>query len=788
MKTKSLVTLLLILLLPALSLARITKREGVDIPTKVVIIKEGDTLRKLAEEHLGDRERWREFLKVNIISNPELIMPGERLYVPILPRDTSISNDHPAMLLLQPTEDDTPEADANPVMTEHLIVVKAIDSKGNPVPGVKVEWVLSDFPNSTGDIVEADDNGKINNRYAVTYTNGSSLELSRNPKDGKSLRLGPGETWIGISAAHPGETKLIAICPSIPMDSGRMIYVTCRWLDIAWEFPPDSVNVVNFSDNSRNTVRLETRVFKATNGSPIEGVEVRYSILRAEGLIDALLESGDNEVTVRSDGSGIAAAALKLAEPGLGKVILKAELLDGGGETIGEGKIAVEWKAPQLKVMAFGPKKAGMMEEVKLQIELSNSGTAPASDVRVELLSDAFKPIGQIPNVERIEPGETVKVPIKAIPLKPGAQKCTVSVLSAEGIQSMDEVTLEVSPPKLELSVNGPEMAPLSSQITYTFNLRNDGDRPVKEIKLKAEIPARGMKLINAIDGQADDKGETVTWSVAQIDPGDSTSFTLILSPSEEGIWEIKGEAIYGEMAISDGAITRVSAPKLKLSLSRQLVAAKVGRSYEVELNLTNSGTGDANGVRIEVISPDRVQIRPERKIQMGTIKARESKSVKLIVIPTAPGKHELSFKATCSQGMSAQAKLTMVSVARAEVKISISDSADPVIVGNEFTYTVVVSNTGSAKAESVKITGRFPPKLNCAGAESSIGQVSLQDGALSLDVGDLDPGAKVTITVRVKAIEEGDVVYGVTAQFAGPGGKVSAEEITSIVSLEDKR
>ena len=140
--------------------------------------EDAEELRKLAEEYLGSKDRWREFLKVNIISDPELIMPGERLYVPILPREAPVSNGHPAMLILQPTEDDTPEIDVNPVMTEHLIVVRTIDSRGNPVPNVRVEWVLSDFPSSTGDIIEADDNGKINNRYAVTYTNRDPVKMS----------------------------------------------------------------------------------------------------------------------------------------------------------------------------------------------------------------------------------------------------------------------------------------------------------------------------------------------------------------------------------------------------------------------------------------------------------------------------------------------------------------------------------------------------------------------------------------------------------------------------------
>ncbi len=789
MKRGMLIVSLLLLFLPALSQSRIVKREGVDIPTKVVIIKEGDTLRKLAEEYLGSRDRWREFLKVNIISDPELIMPGERLYVPILPREASVSNGHPAMLILQPTEDDTPEIDVNPVMTEHLIVVRTIDSRGNPVPNVRVEWVLSDFPGSTGDIVEADDGGKVNNRYAITYTNSSSLDLKRNPKDGKSLKLGPGDTWVGISATYPGQTRVVVICPSIPMSSQRTAYVTCRWLDIAWEFPPDSVNVVDFSDNAHNTVKLRTKVFKATDGSPIEGAGVSYSILKTEGLIEALFENGDKEIILRSDAEGLAEAALRLTEPGLGKVIIKAELFDRSGQIIGEERVSTEWRAPQLKISVQGPARANMMEEVKLQVELSNSGTSSARKVHLDLASEGFKLVEAIPDIDEIAPGKRVRVSMEVVPLRSGAQKCAVSATEAEGIQSIGEVSMEVVPPRLKLSVNGPEMATPGSQITYMLSLSNEGDRPVDGVKLKAHIPAGGMELVRAIDGETDEKGETVTWESGRISPGSSKSFTMILSPSEEGIWEIKGEAIYGDMSLTDEAITRVTAPRLSFTPSHNILAAKVGRSYEVELKLENSGTSDADGVKIEISSPNEVKIDGGRsEIQIGRIGAGGSKPVRLRILPTSPGRYELTFKASSPRGGSAQATVTLVAVARPELKVEISDSEDPVILGDEFSYTILVTNAGSAKAGSVKIVDEIPSKLKYLNAKCAVGQPVFKDGVLSLDLGEIEPGGKVEITLDVKAVEEGDVINRVTLQFTGPGGRITAEEMTSIINPEGKR
>jgi nucleoid-associated protein YgaU len=47
-------------------------------------VKSGDTLSKIAKHHYGDASQWRRIYDVNReqISNPDLIYPGQKLYVP----------------------------------------------------------------------------------------------------------------------------------------------------------------------------------------------------------------------------------------------------------------------------------------------------------------------------------------------------------------------------------------------------------------------------------------------------------------------------------------------------------------------------------------------------------------------------------------------------------------------------------------------------------------------------------------------------------------------------------
>ncbi len=57
-----------------------------DPPPRIYVVRRGDTLAKIAEQKLGDDNRWREIFALNgdVITNPNRIFPrsGARLAAP----------------------------------------------------------------------------------------------------------------------------------------------------------------------------------------------------------------------------------------------------------------------------------------------------------------------------------------------------------------------------------------------------------------------------------------------------------------------------------------------------------------------------------------------------------------------------------------------------------------------------------------------------------------------------------------------------------------------------------
>ncbi len=90
---------------------------------------------------------------------------------------------------------------------------------------------------------------------------------------------------------------------------------------------------------------------------------------------------------------------------------------------------------------------------------------------------------------------------------------------------------------------------------------------------------------------------------------------------------------------------------------------------------------------------------------------------------------------------------------ASADLSITKSDSPDPVLAGDELTYTLNVTNGGPSTAEDVSITDELPDDVTFVeGVDGNGATVCalLQPGEVVCELGDLDPGESVTVYITV--------------------------------------
>jgi len=89
---------------------------------------------------------------------------------------------------------------------------------------------------------------------------------------------------------------------------------------------------------------------------------------------------------------------------------------------------------------------------------------------------------------------------------------------------------------------------------------------------------------------------------------------------------------------------------------------------------------------------------------------------------------------------------------------LTVTKEATPTLalVGEAVTYTVAINNSGPDAATSVTLTDTLPAGVTFASAQASQGGCTAQDGLVVCDLGAVDSGAQVTVTLVITAEQAG--------------------------------
>jgi hypothetical protein len=113
------------------------------------------------------------------------------------------------------------------------------------------------------------------------------------------------------------------------------------------------------------------------------------------------------------------------------------------------------------------------------------------------------------------------------------------------------------------------------------------------------------------------------------------------------------------------------------------------------------------------------------------------------------------------------------IGVARVDLSLTSSLSADPVTVGSSFTATVVVSNAGIGAASGAIVLMPLPSSFAVLSATTTRGSCTTAGTLVRCDVGPLAPTAYTTITVVIRPSVTGS--FAVSASVSGPDSDSNA-------------
>ena len=106
--------------------------------------------------------------------------------------------------------------------------------------------------------------------------------------------------------------------------------------------------------------------------------------------------------------------------------------------------------------------------------------------------------------------------------------------------------------------------------------------------------------------------------------------------------------------------------------------------------------------------------------------------------------------------------KLT-ITYAAADLRLAVIDSPDPIVVGEQITYTNILTNAGPDPSSNTKLTVTLPAGVAFVSAQATNGTCG---GATTVicDFGTVPPATSVTLTLIGEVTLEGELVYQATA------------------------
>ena len=657
----------------------------------------------------------------------------------------------------------TPAESWSCIFDQHELTALLMNDSGRVNNG-RIEFFLNRFPAAVGDIAQVDGHSptKMTNTFAIVQT------------------ASDGEASATLVATRPGDTDVTAFAPGILNDNDHKVFGVVHWVDGCPSFPGDAENPIGTPH------AMSVSVLQVSDGSPVQGTSVRWTITDDDPDARFLNEPGDgNVITTTTNALGVASVTLQQVAGSIGDNGVLIEVLSQDRKTTFSHTMVKRWKSAVLEVSATGPAQIGLLTSATYDITVSNSGDFTATGTELTAVlptglefvsatnSATVSGSNVTWNLGTIATGGSVSVTLTAKGIQTGDQVINYRAASDEGLSATTSTTMEVIRGGLEVTKTGPAQADFGSQVTYTVDVKGAGIGASTGIRLVDAVPT-GMSFVSArMASQAvtpTTSGNQVTIALGTLNPDQETSVEIVLQANQTGAWTNQVTVTSAEGAsATDEAMTTVVQPKLALTKTGPATAL-LNAEFEYTITVTNKGNGTATGTTVvdtlpadlEYVSSDPPGKASDSTVtwNVGDLDPDASSTITLKVRGTAGDAQE--NVATASSGGNTLQPEARATTAILVPGITVKKTGRTAFsVGNQATYTLTANNAGDVPLTGVTITDAIAADMsyvssNLAGTAS--------DNTVTWDIGDLAVGASTSVLVTLQGDQTGSVTNTASA------------------------
>lgn len=320
--------------------------------------------------------------------------------------------------------------------------------------------------------------------------------------------------------------------------------------------------------------------------------------------------------------------------------------------------------------------------------------------------------------------------------------------------------------PALDLAVAVTPDVLVCNPIQIKYTVCNNGSGVATNVVINETLP----------DGITTAEGaREVRFTLPRLAAGECADFTVNARADATGTYSVDGAAqADGNLSASAGAQqTVVRQPVLEINVEcpGRILA---GRGVpEVPITITVSNTGDAASPNTVVEAPVPTGAIFGRasdggtsaggtiRWNLGTLAAGATRSVSFVVQPDARGDVNASARVVgdCANAATDNCAVEVLGVPA--VLLEVIDLDDPILVGENVTYQIVVTNQGSAPDRNISIVCNLEAAAEFVTAS---GQYEVNGQTVTFaPVGVLNTKERVVFELTVKAVAAGDIRFGVT-------------------------
>jgi uncharacterized repeat protein (TIGR01451 family) len=482
---------------------------------------------------------------------------------------------------------------------------------------------------------------------------------------------------------------------------------------------------------------------------------------------------------------------------------------------------------PDLEISLNADISVPIGQDVSYAVGIANIGTATATGltltdplpagatfVSATLSSTVVNGVLTFTNLGNLAPGETINLNIVLRPSVAGTLTNSVTVTQAETDPTPDNNTFtlgtRVTGPALDGTLTGtaPESVTLGQDVTYTLTATYTGSESDVGGSLTDTLPPNAP-FVSATGNPTLTNGVLTFILGGSLNSPDTFSFTIVVHPTVAGSLlnvakvQFTGESGLAEKSLDQNTIvTNTTAPSVDLvaGLSAVPSPATVGQNLTYTVVITNTAETAATGVTLSDHLPANVAFVSASRgsfdaasgiltASLGAIAGGGSSTVTVVVQPTAAvsltNVVTVSGDQTDPNPGNNTASHTATAIAPSvDLVAGLSAAPSPGTVGQNLTYTVVITNTAETAATGVTLVDHLP--ANVVFVSASRGSFDAASGILTASLGAIASGGSTTVTIVVRPVAAGSLtnVATVSGEQTDPnvGNNTASHTTTAVV------